>query len=259
MNNQSMMDSELDIQLIAIRDLPEIEPGDDLGLLIAAAANETGIKLLSGDVLVVAQKIISKAENRLVNLATVRPSARALEIAARQSRDPRLVEVILSESARIVRQDAHLLITETKHGFVCANAGVDKSNVRGQDWVSLLPVNPDESARQLAARFSEVFDIHLAVIITDTFGRAWREGLTNVAIGVAGLNPLQDYRGETDDHGKEMSATVLAVADEIAAASGLLMRKTARIPVVLVRGYYYESGDGSATSLIRPKERDLFR
>lgn len=254
-----MMESELDIQLIAIRDLPEIEPGDDLGLLIAAAADEAGIKLLGGDVLVVAQKIISKAENRLVNLVTVTPSARALEIAARQSRDPRLVEVILSESARIVRQDAHLLITETKHGFVCANAGVDKSNVRGQDWVSLLPVNPDESARQLAVRFAELSDINLAVIITDTFGRAWREGLTNVAIGVAGLNPVRDYRGETDDHGKEMSATVLAIADEIAAASGLLMRKTARIPVVIVRGCHYESGDGSASALIRPKERDLFR
>ena len=254
-----MMESELDIQLIAIRDLPEIEPGDDLGLLIAAAATESGIKLLSGDVLVVAQKIISKAENRLVNLATVSPSARALEIAERQNRDPRLVEVILSESARIVRQDTHLLITETKHGFVCANAGVDKSNVRGQDWVSLLPVNPDKSAQQLAARFSELSDINIAVIITDTFGRAWREGLTNVAIGVAGLNPVRDYRGEADDHGKELSATVLAIADEIAAASGLLMRKTARIPVVLVRGCHYESSDGSAATLIRPKERDLFR
>ena len=254
-----MMDSGIDIQLIAIRDLPEIEPGDDLGLLIYAAVSEAGIKLLSGDVLVVAQKIISKAENRLVNLAAINPSARALEIAERQGRDPRLVEVILSESARIVRQDAHLLITETKHGFVCANAGVDKSNVPGKDWVSLLPLKPDESARRLVARFSELADIHLAVIITDTFGRAWREGLTNVAIGVAGLNPMRDYRGEKDDHGKELSATVLAIADEIAAASGLLMRKTARIPVVLVRGCHYETGNGSAADLIRPKERDLFR
>src|SRR5207302_2053231 len=200
--------------------------------------------------------IVSKAEKRLVNLATVTPSTRALEIAERQGRDPRLVEVILSESVSILRQDAHLLITETRHGLVCANAGVDKSNVPGKDWVSLLPLNPDASARRLAARFSELSDIHIAVIITDTFGRAWREGLTNVAIGAAGLNPVRDYRGETDDHGKELFATVLAIADEIAAASGLLMRKTARIPVVLVRGCYYESGEGSAAALIRPKERD---
>jgi coenzyme F420-0:L-glutamate ligase/coenzyme F420-1:gamma-L-glutamate ligase len=253
------MESELDIHLIPLRDLPEIEPGDDLGMLIAAAAQSTGVNLLNGDVLVVAQKIVSKSEGRLVDLAAVTPSARALEIAERQHRDPRLIEVILSESARLVRQDAHVLITETKHGFVCANAGVDKSNVPGKDWVSLLPVAPDESARRLAARLSELLRIRAAVIITDTFGRAWREGLTNAAIGVAGLQPLKDYRGETDDHGKELSATVLAVADEIAAASGLLMRKTARIPAVIVRGFHYESGEAGAASLIRPKERDLFR
>ena len=253
------MASESNIQLIAIRNLPEIEPGDDLARLIATAAQETGINLINGDVLVIAQKIVSKSENRLVNLNTVTPSAQALEIAKRQGRDPRLVEVILSESVRLVRQDGHVLITETKHGFVCANAGVDKSNVRGKDGVSLLPVNPDQSAQRLAARFFELLGVNLAIIITDTFGRAWREGLTNAAIGVAGLNPLQDYRGEVDDHGKEMSATVLAVADEIAAASGLLMRKTARIPVVLVRGCHYERGEGSAAALIRSKERDLFR
>jgi len=155
--------------------------------------------------------------------------------------------------------DDHVLITETKHGFVCANAGVDKSNVRGKEWISLLPVAPDESARHLAARLDELLGIRVAVMITDTFGRAWREGLTNVAIGVAGMQALKDFRGEVDDHGKELSATVLAVADEIAAASGLLMRKTARIPVVLVRGYSYESGESGSAPLVRPKERDLFR
>jgi coenzyme F420-0:L-glutamate ligase/coenzyme F420-1:gamma-L-glutamate ligase len=155
--------------------------------------------------------------------------------------------------------DDHLLITETKHGFVCANAGVDRSNVNGEDWVALLPLDPDASARGLSARLAELLDVNVAVIITDTFGRAWREGLTNVAIGVAGLQPLKDYRGERDDHGKELSATVLAVADEIAAASGLIMRKTARLPVVVVRGQDYEQGAGGAGLLIRPKERDLFR
>jgi coenzyme F420-0:L-glutamate ligase/coenzyme F420-1:gamma-L-glutamate ligase len=253
------MGPDAGIQLIAIRTLPEVEPGDDLGQLIARAAAETGVGLASGDILVVAQKVVSKAEGRLVNLATVTPSVFAREIAARQLRDPRLIEVILAESARIVRMDDHVLVTETKHGFVCANAGVDKSNVRGKDWVSLLPVAPDESARRLVMRLSELLGIKVAVIITDTFGRAWREGLTNVAIGVAGMRPLQDFRGETDDHGKELSATVLAVADELAAASGLLMRKTARIPAVILRGYQYEAGGGGSAPLIRPRERDLFR
>jgi coenzyme F420-0:L-glutamate ligase/coenzyme F420-1:gamma-L-glutamate ligase len=170
-----------------------------------------------------------------------------------------LVEVILSESANIVRSDDRVLITETKHGFVCANAGVDRSNVVGKDWVSLLPVAPDDSALLLKTRLAELLKVNVAVIITDTFGRAWREGLTNTAIGVAGLKPLKDFRGKTDDHGKELSATVLAIADEIAAATGLLMRKTARIPVVLMRGYYFDHGEGSARDLIRPRDRDLFR
>ena len=250
---------ETGIQLIAIRNLPEIEPGDDLGSLIVQAAQEIKVKLTSGDIIVVAQKVVSKSEGRLVNLATVKPSAFALEVAERQLRDPRLIEVILTESARIVRMDDHVLITETKHGFVCANAGVDKSNVKGKEWISLLPIAPDQSARRLAARLNELLGIRVAVLVTDTFGRAWREGLTNVAIGIAGMQALQDFRGEVDDHGKELSATVLAVADEIAAASGLLMRKTARIPVVLVRGYSYESGESGSAPLIRSKERDLFR
>ena len=253
------MTAEAGMQLLAVRHLPEVRPGDDLGLLVARAAAESGVVPESGDVLIVAQKIVSKAEGRLVDLATVTPSAFAREIAERQRRDARLIEVVLAESARVVRMDDHLLITETRHGFVCANAGVDRSNVSGRDWVALLPEDPDASARRLAARLAELLDVSLAVIVTDTFGRAWREGLTNVAIGVAGLAPLRDYRGERDDHGTELSATVLAVADEIAAASGLLMRKTARIPVVLARGVDYELGEGGASALVRPKGRDLFR
>jgi coenzyme F420-0:L-glutamate ligase / coenzyme F420-1:gamma-L-glutamate ligase len=248
-----------EIRLISINGIPEIRPGDDLGTMIARAAEKMPLKLSDGDIITVAQKVISKAEGRLVNLESVTPSEFANEIAKKQRRDPRLVEVILSESAGIVRSDERVLITETKHGFVCANAGVDRSNVVGKDWVSLLPVAPDDSALLLKTRLAELLNVNVAVIITDTFGRAWREGLTNAAIGVAGLKPLKDLRGKTDDHGKELSATVLAVADEIAAASGLLMRKTARIPVVVMRGYHFDHGGGGAGELVRPKDRDLFR
>ena len=248
-----------EIRLIPIRGIPEIRPGDDLGKMIARAAEKAQFNLSDGDIITVAQKIISKAEGRLVNLESVTPSDLANEIASRQQRDPRLVEVILNESSNIVRSDDRVLITETKHGFVCANAGVDRSNVVGKDWVSLLPVAPDDSALLLKTRLAELLKVNVGVIITDTFGRAWREGLTNAAIGIAGLKPLKDLRGKTDDHGKELSATVLAIADEIAAASGLLMRKTARIPAVVMRGYYFDHGEGSARDLVRPKERDLFR
>jgi coenzyme F420-0:L-glutamate ligase / coenzyme F420-1:gamma-L-glutamate ligase len=248
-----------EIRLIPIRGIPEIRPGDDIGMMIKRSAENMRLKLSDGDIIAVAQKIVSKAEGRLVNLESVTPSEFASELARKQQRDPRLVEVILSESANIVRSDDRVLITETKHGFVCANAGVDRSNVVGKDWVSLLPVAPDDSALLLKTRLAELLKINVGVIITDTFGRPWREGLTNVAIGVAGLKPLKDFRGKNDDHGKELSATVLAIADEIAAASGLLMRKTTRIPVILMRGYYFDHGEGSARDLIRSRDRDLFR
>lgn len=248
-----------DIQLYAVRGIPEVRPGDNLGEVIFLAAEAAGLKLQDGDIVVVAQKIVSKAEGRLVNLESVTPSDFAREIATRQNRDPRLIEVVLNESSGIIRMDDHILITETKHGFICANSGVDRSNVSGKDWVSLLPVSPDDSALLLKTRFAELFKSNVAVIITDTFGRAWREGLTNAAIGVAGMKPLKDFRGKTDDHGKELTATILAVADEIAASSGLLMKKTARVPAVIVRGYYFDHGEGSARELIRAKERDLFR
>ncbi|MBX3279055.1 MAG: coenzyme F420-0:L-glutamate ligase [Acidobacteria bacterium] len=248
-----------DIQLLAVRGLPEVKPGDDLGALIVSASASIGLTFIDGDILIVAQKIVSKSEGRLLDLATVAPSQQAVSIGERQQRDPRLIEIILRESKSIIRRDAHVLITETHHGFICANAGVDRSNVDGVDCVALLPVDPDASARALQNRLRELLGVSLPVIVTDTFGRAWREGLTNAAIGVAGLEPLLDFRGLPDDHGRELSATVLAVADELAAASGLLMRKTERIPVVVVRGYDFARGDGSAGVLIRPKERDLFR
>lgn len=247
------------IRLTAIRGIPEVRPGDDIGATIARAAGGMKFKLTDGDIVVVAQKVISKAEGRLVNLESITPSEFAQEIARGQNRDPRLIEVILSESMNIVRMDGQVLIAETKHGFICANAGVDRSNVVGENWVSLLPLAPDDSALLLKTRLAELLKVNVAVIITDTFGRPWREGLLNVAIGVAGMKPLKDFRGKMDDHGKELSATVLAVADEIAAAAGLLMKKTSRIPVVVVRGFYFDHGEGSAKELVRAKERDLFR
>ena len=250
------------IQLIPITGIGEIRPGDNLAQSIIEAARRIGLNFEPHDIFIVAQKIVSKSEGRLVDLGTVEPSPRAIEIARLQERDPRLVEAILGESASLLRIDRHVLITETHHGFICANAGVDRSNVAGEDWISLLPVNPDRSAQLLSEELQNLLCLDgtpPAVIITDTFGRAWREGLTNVAIGLSGVEPLIDFRGLPDDHGKELSATILAVADEIAAASGLLMQKTSRIPVVLLRGYRYRPGSARATDLIRPRERDLFR
>ncbi len=247
------------IQLSPILGIPEVGPGDDIGALIAQSSNEMKFNLSDGDIVVVAQKVISKSEDRLVNLESITPSELALEIARRQNRDPHLIEVILCESSRIVRMEGHILITETRHGFVCANAGVDQSNVRGEQWVSLLPIAPDESALLLKRRLAELLNVDVAVIITDTFGRPWREGLTNVAIGVAGMNPIDDFRGKTDDYGRQLSATVLAVADELAAAAGLLMKKTSRIPVIVIHGYAYDRAEGSARALLRAKEKDLFR
>ncbi|MBO0797439.1 MAG: coenzyme F420-0:L-glutamate ligase [Blastocatellia bacterium] len=247
------------ILLSPILGIPEVRPGDDIGALIARAASEMNFALADGDIIVVAQKIISKAEGRLVDLESIVPSQQALEIAGRQNRDPRLIEVILSESTGIVRLAEHVLITETRHGFVCANSGVDQSNVSGEHCVSLLPLAPDDSASSLKSRLAELLQTEVTVIITDTFGRPWREGLTNVAIGIAGMKPLHDFRGEPDDFGRVLSATVLAVADELAAAAGLLMKKTTRIPAVVIRGYDYERREGSARELVRAKERDLFR
>ncbi len=247
------------IELIAIRGLGEVYPDNDLAAMIGEAALNAGLQLLDGDIVVVAQKVVSKAEGRLVWLDEIEPGDQAREIALRQQRDPRLIEVILRESASLIRSDNHVLITETHHGFICANAGVDRSNVIGDEWVSLLPVDPDGSAERLRADLRRVTGANIAVIVTDTFGRAWREGLTNVAIGIAGMVPLIDFRGSKDDYGKDLSATVLAIADEVAAAAGLLMKKTARIPAVIIRGCNFDSGVGSARLMIRPRERDLFR
>jgi coenzyme F420-0:L-glutamate ligase / coenzyme F420-1:gamma-L-glutamate ligase len=245
----------VNIELRGIVGLPEVRPGDDLaGLIVEAAAG-----LHSGDVVVVAQKVVSKAEGRLRDLATVITSERARGLAKRLGADPRLVQVILDESTRVVRDD-RVLIVETRQGFVCANAGVDRSNVAGDDSVSLLPVDCDASARALRARIGELSGAQVGVVVSDTFGRAWRMGLVNVALGVAGIPAILDYRGRPDDFGMPLQATLVAMADELAAAAELLMGKTKRVPVVVVRGLdVFEGPPGSGQELVRPSELDLFR
>jgi len=210
-------------------------------------------------VLVVAQKAVSKAEGRLVALDTVAPSPFAIDYARRYDKDARHVEVVLNESRRIVRMDHGVLIVETHHGLVCANAGVDASNVEGVDVLCLLPVDPDASAAQLAEAVNDRTGRRVAVIISDTFGRPWREGQTNVAIGMAGMNPLRNYAGQRDQYGYELRVTLLCVADELAGAAELVMGKIDRVPVAVVRGFEYQPEEGSAQLLVRAAERDLFR
>ena len=232
--------------------------GDDLGKIVTSAARRAGIGFRHGDILVVAQKIVSKSEGALVRLASVEPSPQAVGLAERLKKDARAVEIVLRESRRIVRSD-HVLISETHHGFVCANAGVDHSNVPGEDLVTLLPRNPDRSAKKLAGALRRRTGKRIAVIISDTFGRPWRLGLTNVAIGASGLPVLVDLRGTRDRQGKVLTATILAVADELAAAAGLLMDKSKGSPVVLIRGYRFKPRSEPAAGIIRPAAEDLFR
>lgn len=248
-----------EIRITGIEGLPEVKPGDDLGSFIADAVAAQGVNLEDGDVLVVAQKVVSKAENRLVNLEEVTPSPLAVEIASLHERDPRHTEVVLRECRRIVRMDRGVIIAETRHGFRCANAGVDASNAPDGDVVVLLPVDPDASARRLAARIKETLGVDIAVIISDTFGRPWREGAVNVAIGVAGIHPMLDYRGLEDPQGRLLRTTTIAVADELAAAAGLVMGKLDRVPAVLLKGCSFDRAEASISEVIRPAEQDLFR
>ena len=249
------------LTILPIAGMPEIVEGDDLGMLIAKAMQRAKLELQDADILVVAQKIISKSEGQVVSLSGVALSTRARELGKRLRKDARLVELILRESRRVLRSE-RVLIVETHHGFVCANAGVDHSNVPGKNRVALLPKNPDASAQRLVRDLCKRTGKCVAVIISDTFGRPWRLGLTNVAIGVAGVPALLDLRGQRDRDSKLLQATVLAVADELASAAGLLMRKSAGIPVVVIRGYRYRPTDASgrgAASMIRPAKEDLFR
>jgi coenzyme F420-0:L-glutamate ligase/coenzyme F420-1:gamma-L-glutamate ligase len=242
------------LELIAVEGLPEVSRGDDLGALISSKS-----ELKDGDILVVAQKVVSKAEGRLISLQTVAAGEEAVRIASNliADPDPRMVQVVLDESVRVLRSH-RVLITETAHGFVCANSGVDHSNIPGDDVLTLLPKDPDGSADRLRRSLRELAGVDVGVIISDTFGRPWRLGIVNVALGIAGLPALVDLRGTVDDTGKPLHATVLAVADDIAAAAGLVMGKTERTPAVIVRGLQIEGG-GRGTDLVRPAAEDLFR
>lgn len=247
-----------EIRIVGLTGIPEIKAGDDLPSLIIAAARRMSFEIKDHDVFVIAQKIVSKAEGRTVRLDSIIPSEIAADWAARYDKDPRMVEVVLRESKRIVRMDRGVVISETRHGFVCANAGVDASNV-ADDVVTLLPADADESARRIQTALEREFNRRAAVIISDTFGRPWREGITNVAIGVAGIAPLIDYRGQRDLHGRPLRVTVIAVADELASAAELVMQKTAGVPVAVIRGFDYHARRSSSRELVRPPENDLFR
>lgn len=246
------------ITIIGVTGIPEVKSGDDVGAVIGQAVRDAELAIVDRDIFVVAQKVVSKSEGRVVRLDSIEPSARAREWADAYDKDPRLVEVVLHESKRIVRMERGVLIAETRHGLVCANAGVDASNVE-EGTALLLPEDPDASARRIQKTLEANFGVRLAVIISDTFGRPWREGLVNVAIGVAGLAPLIDYRGEPDSHGRPLRVTVIAVADEIASAGELVMKKRDGVPVAIVRGFDYDARDTSAQELIRAPELDLFR
>ena len=245
-------------EVIGVEGIGEVRPGDDVARIVVQAAAAQGTPLVAGDVLVLSQKVISKAEGRLLNLTDITPSTMATTFATELGRDPRLIEVILRESRRVVRMDRGVLVTETRHGWVCANAGVDQSNVDA-DMVALLPEDPDRSARAFrdAVRAQTRVEIH--VIVADTFGRPWREGLVNIAIGVAGFAPLRSYLGERDPAGRPLQATILAIADELAAAAEPVMGKLDRIPAAIVRGLPLAPSEEGSKALLRGPARDLFR
>ena len=249
-----------EIRVIGVEGIPEVQPGDDLGTMLVEAAQRQGTPIETGDVVVVTQKIVSKSEGRVVSLEGVVPSALALEISEGHRRDPRHTELILRESKRIVRMDRGTIISETHHGFNCANAGIDASNIPGENTVALLPVDPDASARGIRDTIRSRTGAEVAVIISDTFGRPWRNAAANVAIGVAGFNPLLSYVGQEDSHGNMMYTTVIAVADELAATAELVTGKVLGVPVSIVRGYAYEPmEDASHESLLRSPDKDMFR
>jgi len=247
------------IQIFGLQKLPLFKKGDNVADLIVKAAKEEQFTIQNRDVIVIAQKIVSKAEGGIIHLNSVKPSPMAEEIAKTSGKDPRHVETILRQSNKVIRQKEGHLIVETKHGFVCANAGVDRSNVEDADSITILPVDADSSAHSIRERIHELTGVDVGVIISDTFGRAWRIGQVNVAIGVDGLHPITDYRGQKDMFGYVLNVTQMAVADELASAAELVMRKSDGVPVAIIRGFKYAPARGSARELIRPEEEDLFR
>lgn len=253
------MAASSEIRVIPVRLAGEILPGDNLAEKLSAALKHQKLKLHGGDILVVKHKIISKAEGQIIRLSTVKPSRAASAWSRRTGTDERVIELALSESKRVVRKKKGVLITETRQGFICANSGVDVSNVDGGESAVLLPKDPDRSAATLRSRMKKLTGAEVAVIISDSFGRPWREGLTEVAIGVAGMKSIVDYRGHRDAHGYPLHASYEAVADEIACAAGLVCGKLNQTPFCIVRGFALQSSRGSARELIRPAKNDLFR
>jgi coenzyme F420-0:L-glutamate ligase/coenzyme F420-1:gamma-L-glutamate ligase len=253
----------LTLTLIPLPRIPFIKPGDDLVRVILTSLERTGLTFQDGDILVIAQKIVSKSEGRLVDLKTVTPSTQAVELAERSEKDPRMVELILRESKSVLRLRPGTIIVEHRLGFVCANAGIDQSNVNQEndgDWVLLLPLNPDETAANIRRRLEKISDARLGVLIIDSHGRAWRLGTAGVAIGLSGLPGLVDLRGEKDLFGYQLRISEVGAADELASAASLLMGQAAESkPVILVRGFPYPLREGNLNELIRPKEQDLFR
>jgi coenzyme F420-0:L-glutamate ligase/coenzyme F420-1:gamma-L-glutamate ligase len=249
------------IEIIPIPVVPDIKAGDKLDLIILESMSNANEFLSKGDIVVVAQKVISKAEGRSIDLKLVNPSEKSLQIAKQNDKDPRLIELILNESVDILRLARGIIIVETKRGLICANAGVDQSNVENSNhYATLLPEDADLSARELRHSFKRKTGIDVAVVITDTFGRPFREGQINVAIGIAGIQPIKSYIGTMDMYGKKLKVTEIAVVDEIASAAELQMGKSERIPVVIIRGYLYQMVENSSLSqLLRSKEKDLFR
>lgn len=246
------------LESIGLEGLREVRQGDSIGKLIFETCSRLGFSLIEGDILVVAHKIVSKAEGRVIRLDQVQPSARALELSRQLGKDPCLLEIILRESRRIIRMGGVTIIVETHHGFICANAGVDLSNV-GLGQAALLPRDPDRSAKEIREELRRLSGVAPAVIISDSFGRPWRLGTVDVAVGLSGLKPLADYRGKSDSYGYELRASVSAVADELAAVAELVMGKSDGVPVAVIRGYGVKGEEGSAKELLRPEAEDLFR
>jgi coenzyme F420-0:L-glutamate ligase/coenzyme F420-1:gamma-L-glutamate ligase len=258
MKSHGRQSSVGEIRATPLLGLPDIKPGDPLAELILAAASGNNLNFAGGDILVLKHKMVSKAEGRIVAINSIKPSRTAMAAARRNHNDPRVVELALRDARRVLRNE-HVLITETRHGFVCANSGVDVSNVDGGASAILLPEDPDASAARIYRELKKLTGLHIPVVISDSFGRAWRQGLCDVAIGVAGLRAIRDYRGKADDYGYKLHATEHAVADELAAMAGLVCGKNARVPACIIRGYTYERGAGSARQLVRPAGKDLFR
>lgn len=247
------------ISIIGLKNIQEVSEGDDIANLISVATKKQGIIMENNDILIITHKIVSKSEGRIIDLTKINPSSFAIKLSKQLKKDPRLVEVILGETKRIVKMWNKHLITETHHGFVCPNGGIDESNVQGSDKVVLLPRDPDDSAKKIMDRIKELTGSKVAVIITDTFGRPWRRGQINVAIGAAGIKPLMDYRGSKDAYGRRLKVTNIAIVDELASSGELVMNKTDNIPVAIVKGYRISEGKGIGKDIIRPSSEDLFR